>query len=110
MNLSQTGSVYFLARLYAGEEVTLIYRTLLVQSRLDDVTLQSLIGDIPPKSLLLMEDIDCAFGSREAPSADAVKEDSRGDGPRPAQPSSASRVTFSGLCKPSEGVGYAIGR
>jgi chaperone BCS1 len=60
---------------------------------LDDDNLRVLLSDLPPRTLLLIEDIDCVFVGRKA-TGDAM----------------TSTVTFSGLLNALDGVGSGEGR
>lgn len=80
-----------------------LYVISLAQKGLDDSNLNSLVGSCPSRSIILMEDIDCAFTSRSSQEQDD-KQALQGNGmvTRPAL--SASGVTLSGLLNCLDGV------
>ncbi|KAH8084577.1 P-loop containing nucleoside triphosphate hydrolase protein [Filobasidium floriforme] len=73
----------------------------LAQKGLDDQTLQTLAGAVTERGLLLFEDIDCAFPSRED-LLDAEENPRKKKLGKPAQ--AASGVTLSGLLNCMDGV------
>lgn len=89
-----------------------IYVISLARRGLDDSGLVDMINSIPPRSIILMEDIDAAFthsANREQPTGD----DANAAGPN-AGPSSlamsASSITLSGLLNAIDGVQAQPGR
>ena len=70
-------------------------------SRLDDASLAYLVSLLPPRGVLVLEDIDCAFPSRvdEAESELKAKQWHTSTVPR------SSQVTLSGLLNILDGVG-----
>lgn len=65
---------------------------------IDDNNLAQLISDTPSRSILLLEDIDCAFPSRDADDDDEDYRDAR------------SQVTLSGLLNVLDSVTSEEGR
>lgn len=79
---------------------------------IDDPFLQRAVSSIPKHSLLLIEDIDCAFPSRE--DAEELEEQSlpvyHGIGPPPFGMRSQSKVTLSGLLNIIDGINSEDGK
>ncbi|KAG6852907.1 hypothetical protein C0991_008250 [Blastosporella zonata] len=105
----KTSTIYALA----GELGLEIYALSLSSGFVDDSFLQKAASSIPKNSILLIEDIDCAFPSRE----DSEDDERRG----PAQPyglvsgfnpglGRKSAVTLSGLLNVIDGVGSEEGK
>jgi len=82
-----------------------VYFISLSNASLDDNSLQTLVSNTPANSILLLEDIDCAFPSREP-------EESQLDQPfNPySQPLNRSKVTLSGLLNILDSVSSEEGR
>ncbi|CAK5283040.1 unnamed protein product [Mycena citricolor] len=97
----------------AGELGLEIYFVSLANPGIDDYTLAKLISDTPSRCIILLEDIDCAFPSRD--DADDEEDDNpsvRKDGkqvPRPLPPPK-SQVTLSGLLNVLDSVSSTDGR
>jgi mitochondrial chaperone BCS1 len=68
---------------------------------MDDGKLQNLVSSIPPRSILLLEDIDCAFPSREEDDNSREKDHRMGNMAGPKK----SEVTLSGLLNVLDGIG-----
>ncbi|KDQ52501.1 hypothetical protein JAAARDRAFT_40099 [Jaapia argillacea MUCL 33604] len=98
----------------AGELGLEIYTLSLASGHIDDGFLQTVTSNVPPHSILLIEDIDCAFPSRD----DADEEESSDNlgmfpGGRqyiPGIPGANGRVTLSGLLNVIDGIGSEDGR
>ncbi|TFK48186.1 P-loop containing nucleoside triphosphate hydrolase protein [Heliocybe sulcata] len=104
----------------AGELDLDIYAVSLASNSVDDTRLQHIVSQVPARSILLIEDIDCAFPSRE----DSDDESSPADvfppgmmaampvrGGRRARPAGVkSLVTLSGLLNIIDGIGSEDGR
>jgi chaperone BCS1 len=79
---------------------------------IDDPFLQRAVSSIPKGSLLLIEDIDCAFPSREE--AEEAEEHRmpvyNGVGPPPFLMPHQSKVTLSGLLNMIDGVNSEDGK
>ncbi|KAG6918725.1 hypothetical protein DXG01_012210 [Tephrocybe rancida] len=120
-HLCSRKNVPLLVRLYlhanlrhkAGELGLEIYALSLSSGFVDDAFLQKASASIPKNSILLIEDIDCAFPSREDSEDDEQP-------PRPGQPfgfvsygpnqGRKSAVTLSGLLNVIDGVGSEEGK
>ncbi len=87
---------------------------------MDDSLLQRAVAAVPKKSILLIEDIDCAFPTPRDPS-DQTSEDIQdayarmyahtgGVGGFPPMMSGMSRVTLSGLLNVLDGIGSEEGK
>ncbi|KAG8937612.1 hypothetical protein FRC04_010550, partial [Tulasnella sp. 424] len=90
----------------AGELQLEIYCVPLSSGDIDDSALQRLVAATPPSCILLLEDIDCAFGSREAEGDDDDPE-------KPFNPfsyNSRRKVTLSGLLNVLDSVSSEEGR
>ncbi|KAG8946876.1 hypothetical protein FRC04_011303 [Tulasnella sp. 424] len=90
----------------AGELQLEIYCVPLSSGDIDDSALQRLVAATPPNCILLLEDIDCAFGSREAEGDDD-------DPDKPFNPysyDSKKKVTLSGLLNVLDSVSSEEGR
>ncbi|EIN05066.1 P-loop containing nucleoside triphosphate hydrolase protein [Punctularia strigosozonata HHB-11173 SS5] len=85
----------------AGELSLEVYSLTLSSSNMDDGQLQNLVSIIPPRSILLLEDIDCAFPSREEVRSTQIHEPATGSIAAPKK----SEVTLSGLLNVLDGVG-----
>ncbi|KAJ7190357.1 P-loop containing nucleoside triphosphate hydrolase protein [Mycena pura] len=96
----------------AGELGLEIYFISLANPGIDDYTLAQLIGDTPARCILLIEDIDCAFPSRDDLDDDDDDEHQKKDHYRravvTAPPKSA--VTLSGLLNVLDSVSSEEGR
>lgn len=100
----------------AGELSLNIYVVSLAKRGLDDFGLNSLISELPPQSIVLMEDIDAAF-RHTAIARDGVS-GSKTETPSPSKPSdpdgaqdlSPKGVTLSGLLNALDGVAAQEGR
>ncbi|KAF5346178.1 hypothetical protein D9758_009975 [Tetrapyrgos nigripes] len=106
----KTSTIYALAGALGME----IYSVSLASSFVDDSYLQSAASSIPKNSIFLIEDIDCAFPSRE-------ERDNQPNGYIPGMPpmdppwmlasgSRRSSVTLSGLLNVLDGVGSEEGK
>ncbi|KAF8163917.1 P-loop containing nucleoside triphosphate hydrolase protein [Mycena galopus ATCC 62051] len=119
----KTSTIYALAGALNLE----IYSLSLASSFVDDSFLQRAASSIPQNALFLIEDIDCAFASREdeeeeeemllfaGPAAHGEllkngKHGSRGAGARGARETVRSQVTLSGLLNVIDGVGSDDGK
>ncbi|KAG8966077.1 hypothetical protein FRC03_012561 [Tulasnella sp. 419] len=89
----------------AGELGLEIYSLSLAVNGLDDAALQRLVSSTPAHSLILIEDIDCAFPSREQ---QEKEEEARKKGIILAE--TKSNVTLSGLLNIIDGVSSEEGR
>ncbi|KAG8880586.1 hypothetical protein FRB97_000681 [Tulasnella sp. 331] len=93
----------------AGELQLEIYCVPISNSSLDDSSLQRLVSNTPPNCILLLEDIDCAFASRE----DEEDEEDALNG-KPFDPyrlgQAKSSVTLSGLLNLLDSVSSEEGR
>ncbi|GJJ11559.1 hypothetical protein Clacol_005793 [Clathrus columnatus] len=87
-----TGKMYTLA----GELGLEIFSFSLASHGWDDSALAGVVSQIPPKAILLIEDIDCAFPSREE--EERAKKDPFNEGLK-------SSVTLSGVLNVLDGVG-----
>ncbi|KAF8656120.1 hypothetical protein AX16_002758 [Volvariella volvacea WC 439] len=94
----KTSTIYALA----GELNLEIYTLPLSANFVDDGFLQRAASAIPKRSILLIEDIDCAFPSRELDDGDEDEDDNVFEPPR--------AVTLSGLLNIIDGVGSEEGR
>lgn len=92
----KTSTVYTLA----GELGLEIYSLSLASHNWDDTVLADVVSQVPPRAILLIEDIDCAFPSREEEEERAKRD------PFPLK----SSVTLSGLLNVLDGVGSEEGR
>ncbi|TFK65882.1 P-loop containing nucleoside triphosphate hydrolase protein [Pluteus cervinus] len=91
----------------AGELGFEIYSLSLSSGFIDDYSLQRAASSIPKHSIFLIEDIDCAFPSREEESDDEFL----GPGyPPPPVPPRRSAVTLSGLLNVLDGVDSEEGK
>jgi mitochondrial chaperone BCS1 len=79
-----------------------------MDSRIDDHSLAKLISDTPSRSILLLEDIDCAFPSRDAENDDE-EYDQEGN-PMSRQNAPRSEVTLAGLLNVLDSVTSEEGR
>jgi mitochondrial chaperone BCS1 len=70
-------------------------------SRLDDASLAHLVSLLPPRGVLVLEDIDCAFPSR----VDGDEDEFKAKQSLPFNVSRTSQVTMSGLLNILDGVG-----
>ncbi|TRM58578.1 P-loop containing nucleoside triphosphate hydrolase protein [Schizophyllum amplum] len=95
----KTSTIYALA----GELNLEIYSLSLASDFMNDSVLQNAASSVPKHSILLIEDIDCAFASRE----DA---DTRAKKPAFSHVYHNSGVTLSGLLNVIDGVGSEEGR
>jgi chaperone BCS1 len=73
--------------------------------RMDDVTMQSMASSVPQGAILLIEDIDCAFPSRDADSEDENEDASPVPIYSPYVNGKRRLVTMSGLLNLMDGVG-----
>ncbi|KAK7464358.1 hypothetical protein VKT23_006525 [Stygiomarasmius scandens] len=98
----------------AGELGLEIYSLSLASGFVDDSFLQQAASSIPKKSIFLIEDIDCAFPSREEIDDDTSSFMSGYPGfpsaPFIHSPSRRSAVTLSGLLNVIDGVGSEEGK
>ncbi|KAJ7083920.1 P-loop containing nucleoside triphosphate hydrolase protein [Mycena crocata] len=93
----------------AGELGLEIYFISLAAPGIDDYTLGRLIRDTPSRCILLIEDIDCAFPSREDDDDEPLL-DSKGN-PIPKEPiPPRSQVTLAGLLNVLDSVASEEGR
>ncbi|KAJ7484956.1 P-loop containing nucleoside triphosphate hydrolase protein [Mycena galericulata] len=93
----------------AGELGLEIYFISLAAPGIDDYTLGRLIRDTPSRCILLIEDIDCAFPSREEDDDEPLL-DSKGN-PIPKEPiPPRSQVTLAGLLNVLDSVASEEGR
>ncbi|KAJ7595072.1 P-loop containing nucleoside triphosphate hydrolase protein [Mycena floridula] len=93
----------------AGELGLEIYSISLASPGIDDYNLQKLISDTPSRSILLLEDIDCAFPSREDDD-DEPDFDQNGN-PLPKQTiPPRSQVTLAGLLNVLDSITSEEGR
>ncbi|KAJ7249803.1 P-loop containing nucleoside triphosphate hydrolase protein [Mycena haematopus] len=94
----------------AGELGLEIYFISLAAPGIDDYTLGRLIRDSPSRCILLIEDIDCAFPSREEDSDEEPLLDAKGI-PIPKEPiPPRSQVTLAGLLNVLDSVASEEGR
>ncbi|KAF7309272.1 p-loop containing nucleoside triphosphate hydrolase protein [Mycena indigotica] len=94
----------------AGELGLEIYFISLAAPGIDDYTLGRLIRDTPSRCILLIEDIDCAFPSREEDEDEEPLLDSKGN-PIPREPvPPRSQVTLAGLLNVLDSVASEEGR
>ncbi|KAJ7670731.1 P-loop containing nucleoside triphosphate hydrolase protein [Mycena polygramma] len=94
----------------AGELGMEIYFITLASPALNDHSLGELFHSTPPHSIVLIEDIDCAFPSRVEIS-EAVQPQLEGDkDDRPIQPQPQSSVTLAGLLNILDSVASQEGR
>ncbi|KAI9204308.1 BCS1 N terminal-domain-containing protein [Polychytrium aggregatum] len=98
-----TGKTSFVTAL-AGEVKLNIYVISLANKGLSDETLTELMVDTPPRCILLLEDIDAAFVSRESAAAVAPGASTAAAG------TASANVTFSGLLNAIDGVAAQEGR
>ncbi|KAJ7182315.1 P-loop containing nucleoside triphosphate hydrolase protein [Mycena crocata] len=96
----------------AGELGLEIYFISLANPGIDDFTLGRLISDTPSRSILLIEDIDCAFPSRDEmeDEEDEVEKDRNGNPIRLNMMPPKSAVTLSGLLNVLDSVSSEEGR
>ncbi|KAJ7065640.1 hypothetical protein C8F01DRAFT_1366589 [Mycena amicta] len=94
----------------AGELGLEIYFISLAAPGIDDYTLGRLIRDTPSRCILLIEDIDCAFPSREDEEDEEPLLDAKGN-PIPREPvPPRSQVTLAGLLNVLDSVASEEGR
>ncbi|KAF7332904.1 p-loop containing nucleoside triphosphate hydrolase protein [Mycena venus] len=94
----------------AGELGLEIYFISLAAPGIDDYTLGRLIRDTPSRCILLIEDIDCAFPSREEDGDEEPLLDAKGN-PIPKEPiPPRSQVTLAGLLNVLDSVASEEGR
>ncbi|KAF8920426.1 P-loop containing nucleoside triphosphate hydrolase protein, partial [Mucidula mucida] len=98
----KTSTIYALASELGFEIFTLS----LSSSNIDDSFLQKAAAAVPKKSIFLLEDIDCAFPSREEEEASPMGHPMFGS----PQPVRQSLVTLSGLLNVLDGVASEEGR
>ncbi|KAJ7238904.1 hypothetical protein C8J57DRAFT_1373211 [Mycena rebaudengoi] len=99
----------------AGELGLEIYFISLANPEINDYSLGRLISDTPSRSILLLEDIDCAFPSREEPDEDEDEEPRRDHDGNIIKPThnmvpAKSAVTLSGLLNVLDSVSSEEGR
>ncbi|KAF7369609.1 p-loop containing nucleoside triphosphate hydrolase protein [Mycena venus] len=98
----------------AGKLGLEIYFISLASPGIDDFSLGRLISDTPSRCILLLEDIDCAFPSREEPDEDEEEEPQRDRNgniiPRNYMVPPKSAVTLSGLLNVFDSVSSEEGR
>ncbi|KAJ6610641.1 hypothetical protein B0H10DRAFT_1883311 [Mycena sp. CBHHK59/15] len=95
----------------AGELGLEIYFISLASPGIDDYSLGKLISDTPSRCILLIEDIDCAFPSRDENDEDEEPElDKDGKPLRHASTPPKSAVTLSGLLNVLDSVSSEEGR
>ncbi|EIN08798.1 P-loop containing nucleoside triphosphate hydrolase protein [Punctularia strigosozonata HHB-11173 SS5] len=104
----KTSTIYAIA----GELGLELYSLSLASRHIDDSFLQRLVSSVPRNSILLIEDIDCAFPSRDDEDDD---KDVRQDMMMPSYMRSArmrgqASVTMSGILNVLDGVGSDEGR
>ncbi|KAJ8518241.1 hypothetical protein ONZ45_g4659 [Pleurotus djamor] len=98
----------------AGELGLEIYTISLATDFVDDLTLQDAVASVPKRSILLIEDIDCAFPSREEEEEEELRQ-SRDPFCAPPSPwggpmRRGSAVTMSGLLNILDGVDSEEGK
>ncbi|KAF8581531.1 P-loop containing nucleoside triphosphate hydrolase protein [Ramaria rubella] len=104
----KTSTVYTIA----GELGLEIYSLSLSSAGMSDDQLVNAVSHLPPRGILLIEDIDCAFPSREdeeedmGPFLTPMRPGRRHGGRRPL----GSRVTLSGLLNMLDGIGSEEGK
>ena len=107
------------------------YHAYYINYSIDDSFLQRAVSMIPKQAIFLIEDIDCAFPSREELDSDSHSSNSHGGlglglmdqdfeieidmsgmvvGSKRATPKSRSKVTLSGLLNVLDGVGSEEGK
>lgn len=103
--------IYYIQLASQGCVITLsaAYFLLIVLFRMDDHHLASLIGSTPSRCILLLEDIDCAFPSREDDDDDDDLKDANGN-PISLGYQPRSEVTLSGLLNVLDSVTSEEGR
>ncbi|KZT21329.1 P-loop containing nucleoside triphosphate hydrolase protein [Neolentinus lepideus HHB14362 ss-1] len=101
----------------AGELDLDIYTVSLASGNIDDTRLQHVVSQVPARSILLMEDIDCAFPSRDDEVEESAAANFLSSGLMPHVPSRVNRrsarrslVTLSGLLNVIDGIGSEDGR
>ncbi|KAJ7351438.1 P-loop containing nucleoside triphosphate hydrolase protein [Mycena albidolilacea] len=94
----------------AGELGLEIYFISLAAPGIDDYTLGKLIRDTPSRCILLIEDIDCAFPSREDDSDEEPLLDSKGNPILKEPTPPRSEVTLAGLLNVLDSVASEEGR
>ncbi|KAJ6452448.1 hypothetical protein C8R45DRAFT_1040672 [Mycena sanguinolenta] len=98
----------------AGELGIEIYFISLANPGIDDYSLGNLLSNTPSRCILLIEDIDCAFPSREEPDEDEEEEPQRDRNgnpiPRNRMLPPKSAVTLSGLLNVLDSVSSEEGR
>ncbi|KAF9556921.1 P-loop containing nucleoside triphosphate hydrolase protein [Agrocybe pediades] len=107
----KTSTIYAMA----GELGLEIYSLSLASSSVDDSFLQRAVGSIPKGAILLIEDIDCAFSSRDDDDEGDMSRQQAQFLPFPLsmggrRGSRQSAVTLSGLLNVLDGVGSEEGR
>ncbi|EIW68336.1 hypothetical protein TREMEDRAFT_39838, partial [Tremella mesenterica DSM 1558] len=108
--LPGTGKSSMIAALASTLDVDL-YNLSLSASWMDDSALTTLINDMSGRSILLMEDIDCALRDREEDkdsTNDSNEKDKKQNGTKKER--EKSRVTLSGLLNALDGVAASEGR
>src|ERR1051326_224844 len=98
--LAGTGKTSLITAI-AGHFKFNLYILNVLNAKVSDGEVMSLVASIPPRSILLLEDVDAAFSSRDVPVAKA-----NGDVPAP---SPEARLSFSGLLNALDGVGSSEG-
>ncbi|KDQ52502.1 hypothetical protein JAAARDRAFT_40100 [Jaapia argillacea MUCL 33604] len=93
----------------AGELGLEVYTLSLASGHMDDGGLQQATSRVPPNTILLIEDIDCAFPSREE-EEDDIPSPFGISSPYMSPPGLGSRVTLSGLLNVIDGIGSEEGR
>ncbi|KAF8505057.1 P-loop containing nucleoside triphosphate hydrolase protein [Gautieria morchelliformis] len=96
----KTSTVYTLA----GELSLEVYTLSLSASGMDDEVLAALVSYLPPKAILLIEDIDCTFPSREELDEEGRYQEYQ------ASSHGKSEVTMSGLLNVLDGLGSEEGK
>ncbi|KAF7979724.1 hypothetical protein HWV62_41082 [Athelia sp. TMB] len=96
----KTSTVYAIA----GELGLEIYTLSLASNFIDDAFLQRAVSSLPKHSLLLIEDIDCAFPSRDEDEDTQDAHSSMYRGGHPFMVPHGSKVTMSGLLNVLDGV------
>jgi len=96
------------------------YPNTISNSSMDDTFLQRAVAAVPKKSILLIEDIDCAFPSPRDPSEQSSEDiqdayarmyaQTSGVAGYPPMMSGKSRVTLSGLLNVLDGIGSEEGK
>ncbi|KAG9225062.1 hypothetical protein CCMSSC00406_0008774 [Pleurotus cornucopiae] len=102
----KTSTVYALAGVLGLE----LYTLSLSSNGLNDASLQSAADRIPKRGILLIEDIDCAFPSREDEDELLANPTAVTLPPRPGVPPPRTSVTMSGLLNVLDGVNSDSGK